>query len=85
MRIRRCAVRLMVQWKYGFKSIKSIVRCANRAQPNSTGISPRPRNMASIETGTHGDHRLEPETERRVGEFRSRATPVQWRLGVASL
>ena len=70
-------LRLIVPWKYGFKSIKSIVRMRltetqpktawNEAQPNEYGF------YANVNPTV--DHpRWSQATERRLGEFRRRET-----------
>ncbi len=45
-------IRLVVPWKYGFKSIKSIVRIrlVEKQPPTSPGTSPTPRSTASTRT-----------------------------------
>ena len=70
-------IRLVVPWKYGFKSIKSIVKIRFvEKQPYSTWQA-----MASNEYGFYSnvnpevDHpRWSQATERRIGEFRRRET-----------
>jgi len=70
-------LRLMVPWKYGFKSIKSIVRIHfSEKQPNTSW-----NDLASDEYGFYAnvnpevDHpRWSQSRERRLGEFRKRAT-----------
>jgi sulfoxide reductase catalytic subunit YedY len=70
-------MRLVVPWKYGFKSIKSIVRIRlveqqpvntwNRAAPNEYGF------YANVNPAV--DHpRWSQARERRLGEFRKRPT-----------
>ena len=70
-------IRLVVPWKYGFKSIKSIVRIRlveqqpktswNMAAPNEYGF------YSNVNPGV--DHpRWSQETERRIGEFSKRKT-----------
>jgi len=70
-------VRLVVPWKYGFKSIKSIVRISftqrqpptswNRFAPNEYGFYSN--------VNPHVDHpRWSQATERRIGEFKRRDT-----------
>ena len=70
-------VRLVVPWKYGFKSAKSIVRIRlvekmpitawNRAQPSEYGF------FSNVNPGV--DHpRWSQAKERRIGEFRKRDT-----------
>jgi len=70
-------LRLVVPWKYGFKSIKSIVRIRFvEEQPVPTWVVQNPR-----EYGFHSnvnpevDHpRWTQKQERRIGEFRKRPT-----------
>jgi len=70
-------IRLVVPWKYGFKSIKSIVRIElSSEQPTSTWTE-----VASNEYGFYSnvnpavDHpRWSQATERRIGEFGLRKT-----------
>ena len=70
-------VRLVVPWKYGFKSIKSIVRIRlrpdmpptswNQSQPGEYGF------YANVNPAV--DHpRWSQKRERRIGEFRKRPT-----------
>ncbi|WP_024329761.1 protein-methionine-sulfoxide reductase catalytic subunit MsrP [Thioalkalivibrio sp. ALR17-21] len=72
-------IRLVVPWKYGFKSIKSIVRIRfvedepptswNRMQPNEYGF------YSNVNPDV--DHpRWSQATERRIGEFRRRRTEM---------
>jgi sulfoxide reductase catalytic subunit YedY len=70
-------LRLVVPWKYGFKSIKSIVaiRLTEKQPPTSWNLS------ASSEYGFYAnvnpavDHpRWSQQRERRIGEFRKRET-----------
>lgn len=70
-------IRLVVPWKYGFKSIKSIVSIELTDQP----IDNTWRNAASNEYGFYAnvnpevDHpRWSQATERRIGEFGRRRT-----------
>jgi len=70
-------LRLVVPWKYGFKSIKSIVRISfTDRQPKNTW-----KDMASDEYGFYAnvnptvDHpRWSQASERRIGDFRRRPT-----------
>lgn len=70
-------IRLVVPWKYGFKSIKSIVRITlSENRPNTTW-----NDLASDEYGFYAnvnpvvDHpRWSQSHERRLGEFRKRPT-----------
>jgi len=70
-------VRIVIPWKYGFKSIKSIVKIEfvdyepptawNRAAPNEYGF------YSNVNPNV--DHpRWSQATERRIGEFRKRPT-----------
>ncbi len=70
-------IRLVVPWKYGFKSIKSIVRMRFVEQPPATTWNL----MAPSEYGFYSnvnpdvDHpRWSQKNERRIGEFRRRPT-----------
>jgi sulfoxide reductase catalytic subunit YedY len=70
-------IRLVVPWKYGFKSIKSIVKIELVAEQPSTLWN----NAAPNEYGFYSnvnpnvDHpRWSQATERRIGEFERRAT-----------
>ncbi len=70
-------VRVVIPWKYGFKSAKSIVRIRltkdqpptawNKAAPNEYGFYSNVNPAVS-------HPRWSQETERRIGEFRRRAT-----------
>ncbi len=70
-------LRLVVPWKYGFKSIKSIVRISftedepptswNRSQPNEYGF------YSNVNPDV-AHPRWSQRTERRIGEFRRRRT-----------
>lgn len=72
-------LRLVVPWKYGFKSIKSIVRISftedepptswNRAQPNEFGF------YSNVNPDV-AHPRWSQRTERRIGEFRRRRTEL---------
>jgi len=70
-------IRLVVPWKYGFKSIKSIVRITlSKGQPNTSW-----NDLAPDEYGFYAnvnpavDHpRWSQARERRLGEFRKRPT-----------
>jgi sulfoxide reductase catalytic subunit YedY len=70
-------IRIVVPWKYGFKSAKSLVRIRlvaaepktswNRAAPNEYGF------YSNVNPNV--DHpRWSQATERRIGEFRRRKT-----------
>ncbi len=70
-------VRLVVPWKYGFKSIKSVVKISlvkdqpptawNRSQPRESGV------YSNVDPEV--DHpRWSQATERRVGDFSRRKT-----------
>ena len=70
-------LRLVVPWKYGFKSIKSIVRIRLQAQPPTTSWN----RSAPGEYGFYAnvnpevDHpRWSQARERRIGEWRKRPT-----------
>jgi sulfoxide reductase catalytic subunit YedY len=70
-------IRLVVPWKYGFKSIKSIVKIELVAEEPSTLW----KSIASNEYGFYAnvnpgvDHpRWSQATERRIGEFERRGT-----------
>jgi methionine sulfoxide reductase catalytic subunit len=70
-------LRLMVPWKYGFKSIKSIVKLRFvEQQPNSTWMKSAPEEYGfySNVNPTVDHPRWSQKTERRVGEFRRRQT-----------
>nr|WP_296751735.1 protein-methionine-sulfoxide reductase catalytic subunit MsrP [Thioalkalivibrio sp.] len=72
-------LRLVVPWKYGFKSIKSIVRITlaedepptawNQAQPNEYGF------YSNVNPEV-AHPRWSQRTERRIGEFRRRRTEM---------
>jgi sulfoxide reductase catalytic subunit YedY len=70
-------LRLVVPWKYGFKSIKSIVRIRLREQRPATSwnlSAPREYGFYS-NVNPEVDHpRWSQKRERRIGEFRKRAT-----------
>jgi len=70
-------IRLVVPWKYGFKSIKSIVRVRFVEEPPKTAwmkASPREYGFYS-NVNPEVDHpRWSQATERRIGEFRKRKT-----------
>jgi sulfoxide reductase catalytic subunit YedY len=70
-------LRLVVPWKYGFKSIKSLVRIRLTAsQPPTTWSRQAPREYgfyANVDPAV--DHpRWSQKRERRIGEFRKRDT-----------
>lgn len=70
-------LRLVVPWKYGFKSIKSIVRIRLRAdRPRTTWSDEAPSEYgfyANVNPGV--DHpRWSQKRERRIGEYARRAT-----------
>jgi sulfoxide reductase catalytic subunit YedY len=70
-------IRLVVPWKYGFKSIKSIVRVRFLAeQPRNTWqiSAPREYGFYANVNPTVNHPRWSQATERRLGEFRSRNT-----------
>ncbi len=67
----------MVPWKYGFKSIKSIVRMSFvRQQPLNSWMQTSPREYGFYSNvNPEVDHpRWSQKRERRIGEFRKRPT-----------
>ncbi|OFW15167.1 MAG: mononuclear molybdenum enzyme YedY [Acidobacteria bacterium RIFCSPLOWO2_12_FULL_67_14] len=72
-------IRLVVPWKYGFKSIKSIVRIRfTDAQPRTAWAVSNPREYGfySNVNPTVDHPRWSQATERRLGEFRRRKTEM---------
>jgi sulfoxide reductase catalytic subunit YedY len=70
-------IRLVVPWKYGFKSIKAIVRISFvEQQPVSTWARAVPSEYGFYSNvNPHVDHpRWSQKTERRIGEFFKRKT-----------
>ena len=70
-------IRLVVPWKYGFKSIKSIVRIRlTREQPASTWNARAPGEYGFYaNVNPEVDHpRWSQARERRIGELRRRPT-----------
>jgi methionine sulfoxide reductase catalytic subunit len=70
-------LRLVVPWKYGFKSIKSIVRIRFvEQQPTSTWMQSAPNEYGFYaNVNPEVDHpRWSQASERRIGEFRRRRT-----------
>ena len=70
-------VRLVVPWKYGFKSIKSIVkiRLVGGQPPTSWNMANAPEYGFYSNVNPHVDHpRWSQASERRLGEFRKRPT-----------
>jgi sulfoxide reductase catalytic subunit YedY len=70
-------LRLVVPWKYGFKSIKSIVRMRFvERQPTSSWMESNPSEYGFFSNVNPGvDHpRWSQASERRIGEFRRRPT-----------
>ncbi|KSB88698.1 sulfoxide reductase catalytic subunit YedY [Caulobacter vibrioides] len=70
-------LRLVVPWKYGFKSIKSITRISlvERQPPTAWNISaPREYGFYSNVNPAVDHPRWSQATERRIGEFRRRDT-----------
>jgi sulfoxide reductase catalytic subunit YedY len=70
-------IRLVVPWKYGFKSIKSIVRITfAETRPDTTWMKSAPREYGFYSNvNPDVDHpRWSQATERRIGEFRRRQT-----------
>ena len=70
-------IRLVVPWKYGFKSIKSIVkiRFVEKAPPTSWNIAAPQEYGFFSNVNPEVDHpRWSQATERRIGEFLRRKT-----------
>jgi sulfoxide reductase catalytic subunit YedY len=70
-------VRMILPWKYGFKSIKSIVkiRLVGGQPPTSWNLSNAPEYGFYSNVNPHVDHpRWSQGSERRLGELRKRAT-----------
>lgn len=70
-------LRLVVPWKYGFKSIKSIVKIRiTKHQPKTTWVKANPREYGFYaNVNPHVDHpRWSQATERRIGESGRRKT-----------
>ncbi len=70
-------VRIILPWKYGFKSIKSIVkiRLVGGQPPTSWNIANPPEYGFYSNVNPHVDHpRWSQASERRLGEFRKRPT-----------
>jgi sulfoxide reductase catalytic subunit YedY len=70
-------LRLVVPWKYGFKSIKSIVRIRfTERMPRTSWALSAPREYGFFaNVNPDVDHpRWSQATERRIGEFRRRST-----------
>ncbi len=70
-------LRLVVPWKYGFKSIKSIVKIRlTREQPKTSWNVSAPREYGFYSNvNPEVDHpRWSQKRERRIGEFRKRKT-----------
>ena len=70
-------LRMVIPWKYGFKSIKSIVRIRFvSSQPDNTWHISAPSEYGFYSNvNPHVDHpRWSQATERRLGEFRKRPT-----------
>ena len=70
-------IRLVVPWKYGFKSIKSIVAIRfTEKQPNTSWNlrAPREYGFYSNVNPTVNHPRWSQKKERRIGEFRKRET-----------
>jgi sulfoxide reductase catalytic subunit YedY len=70
-------LRLVVPWKYGFKSIKSIVRIHfTETMPRTSWAKANPREYGFYSNVNPGvDHpRWSQASERRIGEFRRRET-----------
>jgi len=72
-------IRLIVPWKYGFKSIKSIVRISFVEQePISTWNEESPNEYGFYSNvNPNVDHpRWSQKKERRIGEFKKRDTEI---------
>ena len=70
-------VRMILPWKYGFKSIKSIVkiRLVGSQPPTSWNMANPPEYGFYSNVNPHVDHpRWSQASERRLGEFRKRPT-----------
>jgi sulfoxide reductase catalytic subunit YedY len=70
-------IRLVVPWKYGFKSIKSIVRITltDNEPPTTWNLAaPREYGFYSNVNPDVSHPRWSQATERRIGEFKTRAT-----------
>lgn len=70
-------LRLVVPWKYGFKSIKSIVKISFREEQPFTSWkdnAPREYGFYSNVNPNRSHPRWSQATERRIGEFRRRDT-----------
>lgn len=70
-------VRVVIPWKYGFKSAKSLVRIRVLAQPPLTSwnkAAPQEYGFYSNVNPTVDHPRWSQATERRIGEFRRRKT-----------
>ncbi len=70
-------LRLVVPWKYGFKSIKSIIRIELTAEQPSTlwsSVAPNEYGFYSNVNPQKPHPRWSQETERRIGEFKRRET-----------
>src|SRR5690606_36490486 len=70
-------LRLVVPWKYGFKSIKSIVKIRfGEEQPRTTWMKAAPHEYGFYaNVNLEVDHpRWSQKRERRIGEFRRRET-----------
>jgi methionine sulfoxide reductase catalytic subunit len=70
-------VRVVIPWKYGFKSSKSIVRVRFTAEEPKTAWNKAAPNEYGFYSNVNPavDHpRWSQATERRIGEFRRRAT-----------
>ena len=70
-------LRLVVPWKYGFKSIKSIVKIELTAEQPDTlwsSVAPNEYGFYSNVNPNKPHPRWSQETERRIGEFKRRDT-----------
>jgi len=70
-------IRLVVPWKYGFKSIKAVVKIELTAQRPSTlwsTVSPKEYGFYSNVNPNHPHTRWSQASERRIGELTRRPT-----------
>tara|TARA_Y100001970_G_C14063080_1_gene765236 strand:- start:716 stop:1132 length:417 start_codon:yes stop_codon:yes gene_type:complete len=70
-------IRLVVPWKYGFKSIKSIVHIKfveNQPKTTWSSVAPNEYGFYSNVNNNVNHPRWSQEKERRIGEFKRRKT-----------
>lgn len=70
-------IRLVVPWKYGFKSIKAIIKIElTNTQPNTfwKTVSPKEYGFYSNVNPNHAHPRWSQATERRIGDLQRRPT-----------